>query len=169
MSNKPQRGKSTRPSRTVAPSIVPRSTPMPSRPFSSGPRTSAITIIDESDRKTWAYKNSKASDQDRVIAIRNPEGRYCHPSCADSKGILKPTSRPMPPTIHARMASKVASSGGMLCILCNTFIVPPTTTRGKERAKTMWEKANTAYLKGEITESEWLVAAKRFASSKNED
>jgi hypothetical protein len=33
----------------------------------------------------------------------------------------------------------------------------------------MWEKANESYLKGDITEAEWLAAAKRFASARTVD
>ncbi len=168
MSNKQRGGKPRSNLRPAIPATPPKATAAPRKPFTSGPMTTSIPIIDAEDKKTWAYRNLKASDQDRVIAIRNPEGRYCHPACADQRGILKPTSRPMPPMVHARMATKIASSGGMLCILCNTFIVPPATTRGKERAQAMWDKANSAYLKGEMSEQEWLAAAKRFASSKND-
>lgn len=168
MSNKQPkgRGRTPRPAASAAP--LPRASRTPIKPGVST-ATSAIPIVKPEDKKTWAYWNSKVSDQDRVIAVKNPEGRYCHPACADKADILRPTSRPAPPKIHARMASKVASSGGMLCILCNTFIVAPANTRGKERAKSMWEKANAAYLKGEITEAQWLAAAKRFASSRSDD
>lgn len=167
MSNRTPRGKGRAPrSTSVPPAPIPRSSSRtPVKPGVST-ATSAIPVVGQNDKKTWAFYNSKVSDQDRVIAVKNPEGRYCHPACADKLQILKPTSRPAPPKVHARMATKVASSGGMLCVICNTFIVPPANTRGIERARAMWEKANAAYLKGEITEAQWLEAAKRFASSR---
>lgn len=166
MSNKNQRGSARRLPKSAA--QPPRSTKTPNRPsVSTG--TTSIPIIDPTDTKTWAYINSQASDQDRVIAVKNPEGRYCHPACADAREILRPRSRPVPPTVHARIVNKVAASGGMICVLCNTFIVSPSNTRGKERAKAMWEKANESYLKGDITEAEWLAAAKRFASARTVD
>lgn len=166
MSNKNQRGNSRR--LPKAASQPPRSAKTPSRP-APGLNTTSLPIIDSTDTKTWAYFNSQASDQDRVIAIKNPEGRYCHPACADAREILHPKSRPAPATVRASLVNKVAASGGMLCVLCNTFIVSPSNTRGKERAKAMWEKANEAYLKGEISEAAWLAAAKRFASARTVD
>lgn len=117
--------------------------------------------------KTWAQYNDQCLHQDRVIAVKLPdEGRYVHSSCADEASILPPGSKPAPATIPTHMLTRVASSGGLICSRCNTFIVPPTTRRGIDKAEADWDKANESYKKGEMASEAFRAATERYISFK---
>lgn len=117
--------------------------------------------------KTWAQYNDQCLHQDRVIAVKLPdEGRYIHSSCADEAGLLPPGSKPAPATIPTHMISRVASSGGLVCSRCNTFIVPPTTRRGIDKAEADWDKATESFRNGEMTSDAFRAAVERYISFK---
>lgn len=129
--------------------------------------TKALDKFRSSRPKTWAQYNDQCLHQDRVIAVKLPEeGRYVHSSCADEAAILPPGSRPAPTTIPTHMIGRVASSGGLICSRCNTFIVPPTTRRGIDKAEADWDKANDSFKKSEITVDAFRAAAERYISFK---
>lgn len=155
--------------RRVAPPLLRPAAPTssPGAPKLPGTTTS-VTGSSKGRVKTWADYNNRVSDQERVIGVKNSDGRYVHPSCADQARILPPTSKPVPVTIVAYAVNRYASSGGLLCGKCNVYIVPPTSKKGVEKAQTDWEKANQAFLEGKITKEQWLAAVARFASSNPE-
>lgn len=136
--------------------------PIPKAPTSKAPLPKPKPRI---TLKTWADYNERARHDDRVLGIQTPEGRYVHASCADMVHQYLP-GRPMPQTVMVHMISKVAASGGLVCVLCDTFIVPPRNKRGIERAEAAWLKANESFHAGRLTYEEWLVAAQRYASSR---
>ena len=113
----------------------------------------------------WEARNGRASDQNRVIAIRTKEGRYCHTACADSMKSYPPSKTSSDDLVFAHIANRIAASGGMLCLLCDTFIVPPSNRRDILRAEMAWEKANTAYKEGKISKEELAAAKRRFLSA----
>ncbi len=113
----------------------------------------------------WEARNGRASDQNRVIAVRTNEGRYCHTSCADASKQYSPSKVSEDALVFAHMANRVAASGGMLCLLCNTFIVPPSNRRDILRAEMAWEKANLAFKEGKISKEDLLAAKRRFLSA----
>lgn len=113
----------------------------------------------------WETHNTKASDQNRVIAIRTVEGRYCHAACADLNKKYNPSKTSTNDLVLAHMVSRIAASGGMLCLMCDTFIVPPSNRRDILRAELMWEKANKAYKEGKINREELAAAKRRFMSA----
>jgi len=113
----------------------------------------------------WATHNGKASDQNRIIAVRNPDGRYCHSTCADSNKLYVPSKTKTADLVLAHMVSRISYSGGMLCVLCDTFIVPPANRRDILRAELMWEKATKDHKEGRITKEDLAVAKRRFMSA----
>lgn len=113
----------------------------------------------------WDAKNSRMSDQHRVIAVRTNEGRYCHPACADAAKMYPPSKTADDALVFAHMANRVAASGGMLCLLCDTFIVPPSNRRDIMRAEIAWEKANKAYKEGKLSKEDLAAAKRRFMSA----
>lgn len=113
----------------------------------------------------WESHNSRASDQNRVIAIRTVEGRYCHAACADVNKKYVPSKTSTNDLVLAHMVSRIAASGGMLCVMCDTFIVPPSNRRDILRAELMWEKANKLHKEGKITKEELAAAKRRFMSA----
>lgn len=153
---------------------IPPAMPRPNAPKTSitAPKLSGPIAAKNPSRgkaRTWSDYNDRVSDQDRVIGVRTPEGRYVHSTCADQAKILPPTSKPLPPTVLAYAATRYASNGGLLCTICKTYIVPPTSKKGQEKAQTVWEKANQAYIEGKITKEQWLAAVARYASSKDDE
>lgn len=113
----------------------------------------------------WEARNSRASDQNRVISIRTKEGRYIHANCADVDKVYPPSKTSDNDLVFAHLANRIAASGGMLCLLCNTFIVPPSNRRDILRAEMAWEKANNAYKEGKISKEDLAAAKRRFMSA----
>jgi hypothetical protein len=113
----------------------------------------------------WEARNSRASDQNRVIAVRTKEGRYSHSSCADNAKLYAPSKTSDDDLVFAHLANRIAASGGMLCILCDTFIVPPSNRRDILRAEMAWEKANKAYKEGKLSKEDLAAAKRRFMSA----
>ena len=113
----------------------------------------------------WESRNGRAIDQNRVIAVRTKEGRYCHTTCADAGKLYTPSKTADDELVFAHMANRIAASGGMLCLLCDTFIVPPSNRRDILRAEMTWEKANKAYKEGKISKEDLAAAKRRFMSA----
>lgn len=119
-------------------------------------------------RITWKAYNQKQADMDRIIAVKTPEGRYIHTACADELGAPLPDTKPAAPVVPAHLAAKIASSGGYMCAKCNTFIVPPANKAGKEKAEADFKKAYRLFVAGNLTREQWMAAAERFASSREQ-
>lgn len=141
--------------------------PLPPRPIAPPPPPKAGSLTAKRGRPAdnWETHNSKASDQNRVVAIRTVEGRYTHAACADLSKEYIPSKTPVNDLVLAHMASRIAYSGGMLCLNCDTFIVPPANRRDILRAELMWEKANKAFKAGQISKEDLAAAKRRFMSA----
>lgn len=115
----------------------------------------------------WDVHNAKASDQNRVIATRNEEGRYSHSACIDLHKTSSPSKTNVVDLVLAHMVSRISYSGGMLCILCDTYIVPPANRRDILRAELTWERAMKAFKDNKITKEDLAAAKRRFLSAAN--
>jgi hypothetical protein len=115
----------------------------------------------------WETHNLKTSDQNRVIAIRNKEGRYSHSDCSDTNKSSSPSKTDSNDLVLALMASRISYSGGMLCVLCDTYIVPPANRRDILRAEVAWERAANAFKEGKINKEDLAAAKRRFLSATN--
>lgn len=161
-------GKETRGPRNSQPAprkpVLPPAPPIPTAkaPVPGGPAKPAARKL------TWKLYNQKQADMDRIIAVKTPEGRYIHASCADELGAPMPDAKPAPTVVPAHLAGKIASAGGYMCAKCNTFIVPPANKAGREKADADFKKAYRQFVAGEITREQWMSAAERFASSREQ-
>jgi hypothetical protein len=152
-----------------ATAAIPTAAPNAKRiaPESNAPYSASLDKLRNGKPRTWAAWNNKVGDQDRVIAVKSPEGRYIHSSCSDATNVNSPATLPFPVCVPANMAAKLAAAGGLLCAHCNTFIVAPVNKRGVEKAEGDWERANRSYTDGKLSKEAFLAAAQRFASSRD--
>lgn len=113
----------------------------------------------------WDTHNSKLGDQNRVVATRNKEGRYSHAACSDLNKLSPPSSTNSKDLVVAHMVRRISYSGGMLCIICDTFIIPPANRRDILRAELTWERATKAFSEGRIDKEDLAAAKRRFISA----
>lgn len=75
--------------------------------------------------KSWAARNDKVSDQDRIIAIKVDDNRTIHADCADKVNIQVPSSASQiaKMAVYAYQAPQIAMTGGLTCADCNKSIV----------------------------------------------
>lgn len=144
-----------------------QSIPLPPKPVAppAPPKSGTTSLKKGRPADNWETHNNRVSDQNRIIAIRTIEGRYCHAACADLAKKYAPSKAPQKDLVLAHMVSRIAYSGGMLCLSCDTFIVPPANRRDILRAEMMWEKASKAYKEGKISKEELAAAKRRFMSA----
>lgn len=105
-------------------------------------------------------------EKDRVIAVKDPAGRWIHSACADTLGTCPPSKNPFPDTISAGLASRIAAAGGSRCEQCSSYIVAPVKKAATVDPEKAWQLAHEQFLAGKITADAFIAAAQAFARSR---
>jgi hypothetical protein len=128
---------SNKPNRRPAPKLPPvlkvaaptAAIPLPGKnkpaPVSNLDKAFARLTDAKKSARTWAKRNEKVSDQDRVIAVKISESRTVHSDCADAVGFAVPTvaAKITEMAVFAYQAPHIAVTGGLTCSDCGKAIV----------------------------------------------